>query len=81
MPPERWTAQRLAELSRELDAFEAAPRTHPEHADMPTSLGDPLGSDRLLALALAVSPERSRWFWDKDLVREFAALAWRLGLR
>jgi hypothetical protein len=70
----RWSVARLAELSREIDAFDAKARSipgaHPEHDDGP--------SDRFMSLALAIHPDLSAWFWPEDLRHEFFELLRRL---
>jgi hypothetical protein len=72
-----WSASRIAALNRELDVFDARARaisTHPEHADQDDRYA------RWMSLYLAISPERSAWFWPADLSREVDELVARLGL-
>jgi hypothetical protein len=75
--PRRWTAARLAQLNRDLAAFDTKARmnsyVHPEHSDRNSF-------ECLMSLCWATDPEVPAWFWPKDMQREFFRPLKRLGL-
>jgi len=74
VPFPKWSAAQLAQLVKDLDRFDALPRTHPEYDD------DPHRSDRSFCLAMAVDSEHSRFFWPEDRNHQFDILCRRLGI-